>query len=58
MQEGVYLQKCMSTYKAASKDFTRVKDAEIKKISRLKMEKEAAKDTPQLSEKAHQAFKY
>ena len=37
-----------------------MKDAEIRKVFRigLKMEKEAAKDNPQLSKNAHQAFKY
>ena len=52
------LKVCKSSYKAASKNFTRAKDAEIRKIFRLKMEKEDAKDNPQLSMKAHQAFKY
>jgi hypothetical protein len=52
------LKKCKSAYKDASKTFTKVRDAEVRKIFRLKMEKEAAKDNPQLSKRDHQAFKY
>ena len=52
------LDKCKSAHGDASKNFTRVQDAAIRKIFRLKMENEAAKDNPQLSKKAHQAFKY
>ena len=52
------MKACNSAYKAASKHFTKVKDAEVRIIFRMEMEKEAAKDNPQMSKRAHQAFKY
>ena len=52
------MQACKAKYKEASRHFTKVKDAEVRKMFRMKMEAEEAKDLPQMSKKAHQAFKY
>ena len=52
------MQACKAKYKEASRQFTKVKDAEVRKMFRMKMEAEEAKELPQMSKKAHQAFKY
>ena len=52
------MQACKAKYKEASRTFTKVKDAEVRKMFRMKMEAQAAKELPQLSKQAHQAFKY
>ena len=52
------MKACKSAYKVDSKHFTKVKDAEVRKQLRMEMEKEASKDNPQMSKRAHQAFKY
>ena len=55
------MQTCKATYKEASRAFTKVNDAEVRKMFRKKMEAAAAKELPhwqQLSKQAHQAFKY
>ena len=40
------LKKCKSAYKEASKNFTKVKDAEVRKIFRLKWRRRLLRTTP------------
>ena len=47
------MQACKAQYKEASRNFTKVKDAEVRKMFRMKMEAEEAKELPQMSKKAH-----
>ena len=48
---------CKSAFKVASTHFAKVQDEEVRKMFRRNMEEEAAKGKPELSKKAHQAFK-
>ena len=51
------LLACKSAFKIASKHFAKVQDEEVRKMLRRNMEDEAAKGKPELSKKAHKAFK-
>ena len=60
-RRGFTLQEvkaCKAKYKEASHNFTKVKDAEVRKMFCKKMDDEAAKELPQLSKRVRQAFKY
>ena len=48
---------CTQSYKQASASFNKVKDAEVRKVFKKSMDEEAEKGLPELSKKAHQAFK-
>ena len=47
------IRVCKAKYKGAIRTPTNVKDSEAKKMFRMKMEAEAAKELPQMSKKAH-----
>ena len=49
--------ECTQNYKKAGAYFNRVKDAEVGKVFKKSMDEEAAKCLPELSKKAHRAFK-
>ena len=49
--------ECTPNYKSASAHFNKVNDAEVRKVFKKSMDEEAANGLPELSKKAHQAFK-
>ena len=51
------IAECTASFQAASKLFNKVKGTEVRKMFQRSMEEEAAKGLPELSKKAHQAFK-
>ena len=51
------MAECTQNYKNASAHFSKVKDAEVRKVFKKSADEEAAKGLPELSKKAHQAFK-
>ena len=51
------IAECTASFLAASKLFNKVKGTKVRKMFQRGMEEEAAKGLPELSKKAHQAFK-
>ena len=51
------IAECAASFQAASKLVNKVKGTEVRKTFQRSMEEEVAKGLPELSKKAHQAFK-